>query len=646
MPELAFFLGKGGVGKSTVSAAYAVYSALQSPRRHVLLLSTDPAHSLADILQLKLGERPTPVPLPAKGHLSAWQLNPAKRFRAFLAKYKDELLATIEKGTIFTRQEIEPLLDATLPGMAEVSSLLAIDDVLGGAEFDSIVVDTAPFGHTLRLLSLPEHFSRFLDFVELASSRDAVLAAHFGGTAKPVAAFLGTWRKIVEAIRDALIGNAKLFLVTTPERFALNESLRCAQQLRDSPEHLEFSSIVLNRAVRAAAACAFCKKRAAATRSASSLLKKQFPSAHTHIGEDVGSPVLGASDLQRFAEHVFEKRALRLKIAPPKAPEPKLKSGSWPQLQQSLIMSVGKGGVGKTTIAAGLAWQIRKSKPNVAICSVDPAPSLDDIFQQPVGDSATSVLDDPGLMASELDAPSQFAQWVTTVRQQIDVALSRDGDGVGVDLSFERRLFSALLDVVPPGVDEVFAVFRILDLLSANSSGNDDKNNRRVVIDMAPTGHALELLRMPERMQVWSRLLLKTLSAHRRLALARDVAVQIAEMGQRVRELRQLLKDSARTQIWTVMLAEPLPDRETERLLHQLSDLDLPLGLMVVNRVLFREDVKNCDRCQRARRWQLATLARVGRRRGRDIYVMRNFPSEIVGRRGLQSLTRQIWCLG
>src|SRR5256885_3570193 len=197
MPELAFFLGKGGVGKSTVSAAYAVYRALQSPRRHVLLLSTDPAHSLADILQLKLGERPTPVPLPAKGHLSAWQVNPAKRFRAFLAKYKDELLGTIEKGTIFTRQEIEPLLDATLPGMAEMSSLLAIHDVLGGAEFDSIVVDTAPFGHTLRLLSLPEPFSRFLDFVEIASSRDAVLAAHFGGTAQPGAAFPWTWRYVV-----------------------------------------------------------------------------------------------------------------------------------------------------------------------------------------------------------------------------------------------------------------------------------------------------------------------------------------------------------------------------------------------------------------------------------------------------------------
>ena len=80
-----------------------------------------------------------------------------------------------------------------------------------------------------------------------------------------------------------------------------------------------------------------------------------------------------------------------------------------------------------------------------------------------------------------------------------------------------REVFSALLDIVPPGVDEIFAIFKILDLAAEDTT---------IVIDMAPTGHALELLRTPERLVVWTRLLLKSLSAHRTLPLAQELAGQ------------------------------------------------------------------------------------------------------------------------
>jgi arsenite-transporting ATPase len=207
---------------------------------------------------------------------------------------------------------------------------------------------------------------------------------------------------------------------------------------------------------------------------------------------------------------------------------------------------------------------------------------------------------------------------------------------VHVELSFERRLFATLLDIVPPGVDEVFAIFRILDLLASGSQS--------VVIDMAPTGHALELLRMPQRMQVWSRLLLKTLAAHRTLALAQDVAVEIAAFGQRIRELAALLKDRQRARVWTVMLPESLPDRETDRLCKSLAELGLPAGPLLVNRVLFGSDVGKCHRCRRARQWQLATLARLQRQRGlANVYVLQNFAAEMAGEHGLRTLTADLW---
>ena len=170
------------------------------------------------------------------------------------------------------------------------------------------------------------------------------------------------------------------------------------------------------------------------------------------------------------------------------------------------------------------------------------------------------------------------------------------------------------------------------------------KDGRRVVIDMAPSGHALDLLRTPDRILVWTRLLLKTLAAHRTLAVVQDVAVKVAEVGQRARELLELLRDAKSTHLYVVMLPEALPDRETERLLSALRSLQIEAEALFVNRVVFAKDVGNCTRCQRAHRWQMATLAKL-KRQQREIYVVRNYPKEIAGKRSLRSFTGELWRL-
>ena len=638
MAELSVFIGKGGVGKTTVSSAYAVLSA-HKPSTRVLLISSDPAYSLADLFGTRLGDRPQAVSLPGRRRLFLWQVNADKEFRAFIGKYKEALLATVEQGTIFSRQEIEPLLDTALPGLAEISALLAVEQALSSGKYDQIVLDTAPFGHTLRLLQLPEQFARFLDFLEIAGSRDQILAAHFGGKVESgPKRFLRDWRDIVEAVRQAISRDARMFLVTTPEKFSLNEALRVTEALRNSSLPVEPSAVVLNRAVLRAGKCPLCRGQAAMTAAARKVLHEHYPRRSLLMGEDWGAPVQGAA-LSAFAEQVFEGKVKRLpEVQPPRAPELRLHPVPWPLPESKLTLVLGKGGVGKTTVSAGLGFRSRSARPNqpVTICSVDPAPSLDDIFQQEVVNQPRVVLGDPSFTAAEMDSAAEFADWVRGMKDKIDQALSREHSGVHVELSFERRLFTALLDIVPPGVDEVFAVFRILDLLAAGA--------QTVIIDMAPTGHALELLRLPQRMLLWSRLLLKTLAAHRTLALAQDVAVEIAAFGQRVRELASLLQDSQRARVWTVMLPEPLPDRETERLRQHLVDLGMAGGPLLVNRVLFPADVADCRRCRRTRQWQLATVARL-RHRGdsAEIYVLKNFAAEIAGKRGLRTLTAQLW---
>ena len=450
--------------------------------------------------------------------------------------------------------------------MAEISALLAIRDAIASRKYTHIVVDTAPFGHTLRLFSLPEQFVRVLNFLELAAGRDRVLAAHFGGgvrAAEPK--LIEDWRGKIDQLAQAFSA-AQLFLVTSAEKFALNESVRCMSEVSQTSPSLKLKSVVLNRVVQRAGKCSFCKKRVKAAKAAEAFLRKQFPSAELHIGEDPGFPIMRPEALLRFGDHVFANRRLQLLPQLPKLkrkPAPLL-TAQWPALNSRISFVIGKGGVGKTTVSAALGFHERRSSGSaVEICSVDPAPSLDDIFQTEIGDNPKAVLGDRHFRASELDSAALFRSWIAEIREDVESATASERTGVHVDLSFERGLLSALLDIVPPGLDEVLAIFRIIDLRSSTTG--------KIIIDMAPTGHALELLRMPERILSWSRLLLKSLAAHRKLALARNAAVKIAELELRARELLKAFKSSSEVNVFAVMLPEPLPDRETERLLAELD---------------------------------------------------------------------------
>jgi arsenite-transporting ATPase len=644
VPELAFFVGKGGVGKTTLSSAYAVGRALKDPAARTILISTDPAHSLADILQIKLGDSPANVPLRARAKLLAWQMNPAKLFRSFIGRHKPDILEVIDRGSLFTAEEISPLLDTTLPGMSEIAALMAIQDAIESEKYSTIVVDTAPFGHTLRLFNLPEQFAKLLNFLKLAASRDDVLAAHFvGRSSSRTNPFLQEWQLKVETLKRSFSA-AHLFLVTTAEKFALNESVRCLEELKKADVGVELGAVILNRVIRNSANCSSCHRKAEASRSARALLENKYRSARLYVADDPGFPILGGGLLEKFGEHVFSGTPFKAKPNFPKAkaktkPKVAFAPAEWPKLQAPLSFVLGKGGVGKTTISAALGFSCReRSDVSVEICSVDPAPSLDDIFLTPVSDRPKPVLGDPKFRASELDAVSLFQNWIGEIRGEINDATTGEYSGVHVDLSFERRLFSELLEIVPPGLDEVLAIFQIVEML--------DGPARKIIIDMAPTGHALELLRMPGNILAWSRLLLKSLAAHRKLALVRNAAVKIAELEMHARQLSAALKSRKQVAVFSVMLPELLPDRETERLLGELQDLGLAADPIFVNRVIFPETAANCRHCQLAARLQADVLSELKRRYPKkDIYVVRNFDYEIAGRKGLRSLTGELWQL-
>ena len=648
------FLGKGGVGKTTCSAAYACALAARDPTRTIALLSTDPAHSLSDIFEVRLGDEFRRVVVHGNSrrqmsaHLDVAQIDAEKRLDSFLSEHRPELLELIEQGTFFDRDDIEPLLQTTLPGMAEMAALLRISDLIeaGSDErYDEIVLDTAPMGHTLRLLELPQTFLRFLDFLELAASRDQVLAATFGGTGRLRGAFVREWREKSEQLMRTLSGpETEIWMVSSPEQFSTSEIARAVEELRTLEPPLHVSGLVLNRVpigTRGNKACPRCERVEQQAKQAERELRKIAPDAPVRTGEDDGAPLLGADRLQEFGEQVFFRRAARRKMPGDTkiARFPKLTEAPWPELDQAVGFSIGKGGVGKTTVAASVAYVSASrgdAAQRVTICSIDPAPSLDDIFARPIGEERVSVAGQRNLYACELDAPQEYRRWAAPLQARIERAFSRDDAkrGVHVELSFEREMFLTLLDIVPPGVDELFAILRIAELTGQDAS-------ERLVIDMAPTGHALELLRTPERMLGWARLLMRSLAPHRALPLAQEIAVEVATVAQRV---RGLLKSLETSRVWMVMLPEPLPDRESTRLLESLEALKLPATAVLLNRVLLR--ASDCARCDRARAWQVKTItdwkkrARSGRM---NIYVVPEFDGEIAGAARLREFTSKLY---
>jgi arsenite-transporting ATPase len=634
--KLTLFIGKGGVGKTTVSAAYALRQA-NLMKKPVLLLSTDPAHSLSDLFQQRFTDTPKAVAYARSTRLFVAEISASSRFRNFVFPRQQELVSLLERGSMFSKEEIAPFLDVSMPGMVEISALIAIRDALSSGTYSAVVVDTAPFGHTLRLFELPKYFEGFLRFLERAAGREAVLARHFGGDGRVQSPqLLEDWKEALRSIQSALRNTGELFLVATSERFALNESFRCAARLRKSS--LQVAGVVLNRVVLHTSACRTCSERAKSGRQAKKALRRHFPAARFYVAEDLGSPVLGPDKLHRFAAHVFAKARARWTSQPPKSAKVKLIRVVWPELRSKLTLVTGKGGVGKTTISAALGVHSREvATAPVDICSVDPAPSLDDVFQSAVTDQFRAVLGDAKFRAAELDSAAEFQAWAQKVKSRMAAALDTHS-GVHIDLSFERGLFEQLLDCVPPGVDEVLSVFRIQKMLSTGSG--------KLLIDMAPTGHALELLRTPERLLAWTHLLLKTLAAQPKLVFVQDAAVELAELGQHTRALVQGLKSRNRTKIFVVMLAESLPDRETARLIDDLALLGLAVDAIFVNRVIFPKDAGGCSRCMTASRWQRVTLSKLEKKYPEmPILVARNLPHEISGRKNLRDFTRELWRL-
>jgi len=545
-------VGKGGVGKTTTAAALAV--ALADAGDDVLLMSTDPAHSLGDIFAQSLAGEWEPVE--GVPRLMALEVDPEIQRGAFFGRHREHLRALLDRGTYLEENEIETFLDLALPGMDEMAALLIWLDILRGdaPPHDRLVVDTAPTGHTLRLLEAPRLAAEWLDALAAMQRKHSVVAGALSSghyTGDEASRFVDeTWEE-VEKLSATLRDPAwtRTVLVTSPEAVVRAETDRTAATLER--KGLPLGGVVVNRAEDVA----------------SSEGPAGIP--HAWVPRLSREPV-GVEGVRAFAraassseDGLHPDRSRRQATDRVSLGEPYL-----PPTDRDLYLVVGKGGVGKTTVAAALALFLADRSEGVRLVSTDPAGSLDDVLGEDVPRP-------PGLEIRQLDAAATWQSFRDRYRAEVEEVFNRIAAG-GLSLEMDREVVSRFMRLAPPGIDEVVALAEVADMR--------EEGGAPIILDTAPTGHLLRLLETPDIVRDWIRAILRLLLRYREVTGLGAVGEALLEMARRIRGLSEVLVDARRTAAFVVLLPEALSEPETRRLLESLATAGIPVEACLLNR--------------------------------------------------------------
>ena len=581
--------------------------ALAESGQRVLAVSTDPAHSLGDAFGRSLGPRPRPVPV-RRGSLRAVELDADAALARWLGQRRERLATIVLRGTYLDREDVERFLSLSLPGTDELIGLLELSRLARAAPVDVVVVDTAPTGHTLRLLQMPEMLRQIASVLDDMQAKHRFLARSLGGSYRGdtadalIAEVEEEAAAILALLRDA--ERTTFSWVMLPEGLSLEETRDGLAGLRRAG--ITVGEIVVNRVTPPSPGpCALCQGRRRSEARVLAEVARAFRGTPLRVvaareeepeGVDalrkvapalVGKPAPAAPPAAKRAVSGAARRAARASATPWWLSE------LMPPSRRLLVFG-GKGGVGKTTAAAtaALALAARKSPGRVLLLSADPAHSLADALEVPLGDDERTVPGAPArLRARELDAERALTAARERYRSAVDQLFDTLRGGSNLDPAFDRAVVQDLIALAPPGIDELFALVAVTDALTREGA-----EAPAVVLDTAPTGHALRLLALPESAREWIQALLAVLLKYRQVVGLGQLAQELVEMSKQLRGLEALLRDPERTAFVAVTRPAELPRLETGRLLAELDELGIPVAGLLVNAMT----PPGCARCRRA----------------------------------------------
>ena len=623
----------------------------------MLLVSTDPAHSLGDLLDLRLGPAARRVPT-RRGSLHAAELDADAALARFVKARRGQLARILSRGTYLDDDDIESLLRLALPGVDELIGLLELTRLGEARAYDEVVVDTAPTGHTLRLLAMPRTLERMAEVLDDMQAKYRFLAESLGGRYRPDAADAlvdeigGDGRRLHALLRDR--GRCAFSWILLPEALALEEARDALTAL--GAGGLSVGEVIVNRVTPPPRGrCAACEARVGAEREIVHAARRAFPDHALRLVPALAREPRGVDALRGLGRALSDGRALGVG-APLRRGARRARAarravgtrdgGLAPALPETieLVLLTGKGGVGKTTCAAAIALALASGRAprRVLLVSTDPAHSLGDVLGVPLGDEARRPPGaPPDLSAREIDARGLMAarrrRYLDAVQDVFD-ALRGDSS---FDPTFDRTVVEDLIDLAPPGLDELFGLLEVVPAL--------EQSYDTVVVDGAPTGHALRLLDMPEAALEWVHAFMAILLKYRKIIGLGDLGADLVALARDLRHLHALLTDPRRTRAFAVTRPAELPRLETGRLVSALTKLGVAVGGVIVN-ALTPADEPSCARCRRASRAEgkavRALVADLKRARPRPALIV-SAPAMTPPPRGVAALSRwrRSWAL-
>ena len=575
LPKFVFFTGKGGVGKTSLACATSL--SLVGTGQRVLLVSTDPASNVGQVFETDIGNKITPISnVPG---LDAIEINPEEAAALYRERIVGPMRGILPEDALRSIEEqLSGACTIEIAAFDEFTALLTDDDLL--ARYDHVVFDTAPTGHTIRMLKLPGAWSGFLQ----AGKGDASCLGPLAGLEKQRSRYAAA----VERLSDT--ASTRLILVARPRQSALNEVARTSKELAEIG--IENQQLAIN---------GMMPEETGGDPLAEALLQRDKDALAATTPEVAALPrtifalrsenLVGLDALKRFAAGTADQVADVETTAMTDRVLPTLGAlvDDIEKPGKGLIMFMGKGGVGKTTMAAAVATELAARGHEVLLTTTDPAAHITETLAGGLN----------GLSVSRIDPTQETAKY----REQVMAT-----KGKGLDEQASAMLEE---DLRSPCTEEI-AVFQAFSRVIRKSS------KQFVVMDTAPTGHTLLLLDA-------------TGSYHR------DIMRHTGDTPGKLVTPMMRLQDPSQTKILLVTLPETTPVLEAAHLQNDLQRAGIEPWAWIINSSLAAAQTRQ-PLLQKRARSEREQIARVRDTLSRQYAVVAMQAAEPVGVDKLKSL--------
>lgn len=552
MTQFTFFSGKGGVGKTSMACTHAVRYADEGKR--TLIVTTDPASNLADVFEQPIGHHVTPIA--GVPNLFAMEIDSDKATQEYIDRAMEPIRAAFPPQMVQVMEE-----QMSGPCTAEVAAFDRFTDFLDvpaehGETFDEVIFDTAPTGHTIRLLELPAEWSQSIDAASAGSGQTCL------GPAAAIQDAKHKYERALAAMRQS--SQTAFVFVLHPEAISIKETRRAIGELKKldiENFRLIINSIISPEAAQNPLFAARAKMQAGYLTEIETL-----PYTQRRMSMLAGE-IRGVERLRQVAGVFFDGKSVDIKpilneetaIQQSLPASVDLRSLLQPNGHRRTLFFAGKGGVGKTVASCITAVWLAKHGYKTLLLTTDPAAHLSDVLGVAVGDNPEPVPGAENLWAVNIDAKAAAETYKARI---LEDARQRGRPEPAIQAMAEE------LD--SPCTEEMAAFDKFIEYASQDGW-------QAVVFDTAPTGHTLRLLELP---MDWSKQIDVKIFASVDTTAADDVAKQ------RFGKVIEMMRDPEQSAFAFVMYPEATPIIEAWRAAQELGTVGIQPGLVVANMVI------------------------------------------------------------